>query len=217
MDCGFSEREHSCVPTERVILNTFSLFLSKIFSDLFMNNIWFLRTDKDGWSKCIDVTKHNQYIYSAHGSCGVKNVVAKYKSKIFPKLAIDRIELLNLVRLIKEKLKSSGDLDVSEPGKTKCDLFISYWVTEMKEGDIVFVRNKKQEVFICKITGYVLENFFNATGSFQRPVEIIQEVKEADLHEDIWKRTKGRSTVVRNANSNIKSLVLKHLIDNALD
>lgn len=188
-----------------------------------MNNIWFLRTDKDGWSNCIDVTKYNQFIYSAHGVCRgrdceeAENLIIDNKPLIFPELKIGRRQLIKLVYSIKEVLIRYGTFEGNEPGKTKCDLFISYWVTEMKEGDIVFVRNKKQEVFICKITGYVLENFFNATGSFQRPVEIIQEVKEADLHEDIWKRTKGRSTVVRNANSNIKSLVLKHLSDNALD
>ena len=51
----------------------------------------------------------------------------------------------------------------------------------MDTNDIVFVRNKNQEVFICQVSGYVSERFFDENGFFQRPVNILKKVSEHDL------------------------------------
>jgi hypothetical protein len=176
-----------------------------------MNNIWFLRTDKDNGSKNSDFSEENTFIYSDHGTCAEDEVIRKNKHKIFPILDISNHELRKLVRSIKLELVASGKIDLSEPGKSRCDVAICYWIAVMDIGDIVFVRNKQNDVFICKITGYISEAFFDRTGAFQRSVEILQQVSSHSLHERIWNRTKSRKTIERNANTEIKELVLQYL------
>ena len=113
-----------------------------------MKNIWFLRTDKDKNGLEFDLSENYQFIYSDHGACRGNYDVEKYKKNIFPKLLVKGKELRKSIYEIKEQLIANGKINPNAEGKTQCDLFISYWVTEMMVGDIVFVRNKKQEVFL---------------------------------------------------------------------
>jgi hypothetical protein len=176
-----------------------------------MNNIWFLRTDRDNGSKSKDFSYDRPLIYSDHGTCSKNEIVSKHKHKIFPTLDISGHELRKLVRSIKSELVEMDKINLSEPGKARCDVSICYWIAVMDIGDIVFVRNKQNTVFICEITGYISEAFFDETGGFQRPVEILQQVSSHSLHERIWNRTKSRKTIERNANVEIKELVLQYL------
>lgn len=176
-----------------------------------MKNIWFIRTDKDGHDN-FDVTAESPFIYSLHGICGEANShITKHKDKVFPKLVLGNEELLILVRTIKKQLIDDGIIDPSEGGKARCDLAIRYWIAIMEEGDIVFVRNKQQEVLVCKVTGYVSESFFDKNGSFQRPVEILGSLTKEPIYEEIWKRTKRRNTIERNANGVVRALVFDFL------
>lgn len=198
-----------------------------------MNNIWFLRTDKDGEfvDEEFDISDTNKFIYSAHGICGYggKEIIQRNKIKIFPKLLIDDKELRRTVRDVKKELIEAGVIDVTKPGKEQCDLFIWYWIAVMNAGDIAFVRNKKQEIFICRIIGYVSEEFFDAGSTldhpiFQRPVEILKKVSPDSSQEieelkekEIWHRTLGHKTLEKNnkeeVNTSVVNLFKKWHID----
>ncbi|MCX7097944.1 MAG: hypothetical protein NTV43_08590 [Methylococcales bacterium] len=181
-------------------------------------NIWFLRTDKDGWNENFDISESNEFIYSAHGSCGnQKNrKIQDQKSNIFPKLLISGEILRKLVRLIKQELIEEGCFSGNEVGKKQCDSIICYWIAVMNIGDIVFVRNKKQDIYICKIAGYISEDFFDKTGAFQRPVEIVKKVSSNASQEKveldkIWQRTLGRRAIERNTREDVKVFVYNYL------
>lgn len=186
-----------------------------------MNNVWFLRTDRDSWDDNYDISENNKFVYSAHGSCGNQgnHEIQKHKLNIFPELSISGQKLRELIRSIKQGLIDEGYFAADETGKEQCDLFICYWVAVMNIGDIVFVRNKKQEIFICKIIGYVSEEFFDKTGSFQRPVEILKKVsvdssQEKEELNKIWHRTLGRRTLERNNREEVNTFVYNYLKDN---
>jgi len=181
-------------------------------------NIWFLRTDKDGYKEDFDISESNKFIYSAHGSCGHQSnsTIQDHKSNIFPKLLISGEELRKSIRSIKQKLIEEGYFSGNETGKKRCDLFISYWVAIMNVGDIVFVRNKKQKIYICMITGYVSEELFDKEGIFQRPVEILNIVSSNSSEQKtelgkILHRTLGRKTLDRNKQEEVKIFVDKYL------
>lgn len=169
-------------------------------------NIWFLRTDKDEWD-AFDVTAQNPFIYSMHGVCGDKSYATEHKDKIFPTLDLAKHELYRLVASIKKRLVKAGKLDPNGDGKKRCDLVLWYWLGIMKEGDFVFVRNKKDQVLICKVTGYISESFFDKHGFFQRPVEILGQLKNDPKYQRLWNRTYARKTLERNANSEVRELV----------
>ena len=175
-----------------------------------MKNIWFIRTDKDGCDQ-LDVTVKNPNIYSIHGICGDENYIKKHKNKIFPKLVLNKEELSTLVKSIKNQLITDGLINKNDEGKKRCDYAILCWLDIMKEGDVVFVRNKKQEVLVCKIIGYVSEKFFDTHCFFQRPVEVLASLTKEPVYEKLWKRTLGRKTIERNANNEIKALVFDFL------
>lgn len=185
-----------------------------------MTNIWFLRMDKYNLGTQYDMSESNPFIYSVHGICGVENIekkiIKKNKNKVFPKLLIDGRELRDLVRLIKQNLINDGSVDGEDIGKQRCDLAVWYWVAVMEYGDIVFVRNEQDKVFICRITGYVSEEFFNSHGCFRRPVNVLHEVTEENISEIIWNRTCGRKTIERNANEEVKIMVREYLKNNNL-
>ena len=179
-----------------------------------MKNIWFLRTDKDGRSIDSDISESNLFIYSDHGSCGnqKKLIIQEYKKNIFPKLLVSTQELRSFIIGVKNKLVADGNISEDDVGKKNCDLFISHWINKMQEGDIVFVRNKKQEVFICKITGYITEKYFDLTGAFQRPVEVLKIISSDNQDEQkkleiVWHRTLGRKTLERNNDPDVKEIV----------
>lgn len=180
-----------------------------------MNNIWFIRTDKDYWTDCEDFSIQNPYIFSGHGSCGRKHIeIDKLKGEVFPEPDNFNIkDLRQKICDIKQILIDRGDFDIKSTGKKKCDLFIAYWIAVMSIGDIVFIRNKKQEVYITKIKGYISESFFEHSGSFQRPVEVLGKVNSETSDERLWKRTIGRQTLVRNANNIIRELVESYLVE----
>ena len=170
--------------------------------------------DKDGWSE-LDLNQDYKFIHSAHGSCGGVDVAKRYKHMLFPELTLKGKELAKFIRTIKQKLIVNGLFDLEQSGKRRCDIALRYWLSEMKLGDLVFVRNKQGKVILCKITGYISEEFFDKRGCFQRPVEILSEIDESMVHSEIWNRTQGRKTIERNAKkhitdwvtSNYKSLV----------
>lgn len=178
-----------------------------------MKNIWFLRTDKDKNGLEFDLSENYQFIYSDHGTCRKNYDVEKYKKNIFPKLLVKGKELRKIICEIKKRLIENRKINHDDEGKTQCDLFISYWVTEMMVGDIVFVRNKKQEVFLCEITGYIEEKFFDSRGSFQRPVKILEKISSNTQElKSMFHRTSGRRTLERNANSGVAKTVSDYLI-----
>lgn len=175
-----------------------------------MKNIWFIRTDNDGHDH-LDVTTDGKFIYSMHGVCGDMDYFTEHKDKVFPKLKLNYEELKKLVHLIKDQLITDGKLNPEEFGKQRCDLAIGYWLAIMEEGDVAFVRNKQQEVIVCKIVGYVSEVFFEKNGFFQRPVEVLGRLKKEVKYEQIWARTKSRKTIERNKDIEDRALVSKFL------
>lgn len=186
-------------------------------------NIWFLRTDKDSDfvnPDISDISKEYPFIYSNHGICrGLQNKskIKKFKKNIFPTLCVNRKELKEFIHEVKEDMVNNGDIDKGD--KEKCDLFLSYWIVEMNIGDIVFVRNKEQKIFICKITGYISEKFFDEYCCIQRPVEILEEIFEDNKAlKTIMHRTKGRKTLERNDNDNsdVEKIVSDYLKSNHL-
>jgi hypothetical protein len=179
-----------------------------------MKNIWFIRTDKDDWSADFDISEKNESIYSAHGSCKRNHIIDKHKKKILPSLSLSAIQLAELIREIKKELIAEELLEDTE--KKRCDVFITYWISTMSIGDIVFVRNKKQELYICKISGYISNYFFDEIGSFKRPVNILQKISQDSISDEILRRTTGRKTIERNANKNIRSLVVEFIKENDL-
>ena len=203
-----------------------------------INNIWFLRTDSFEWNKTIDSkytdidtktwpeqlekkkrhlkNKIISYIYSAHGICADEPAVKQYKSNIFPELTKSPEELREDIRQIKQDLVKAGKLDLNEGGKKRCDVIICYWIADMGIGDIVFVRNQQNEVLICRITGYVLEDFFDKENAFAREVAILDRVTEQTVTANIWDRTKGRKALERNADEDIRTSVIKYMEDNDL-
>lgn len=184
-----------------------------------MSNIWFLRTDKDNYNESIDISIETPFIYSLHGICRdihQENVlIQEQKKNIFPELRIKGQELRKTVRFIKEDLIKNKVFADNGLGKKQCDLFIYYWVAVMQVGDIVFVRNKKQEVFICEITGYVLEEFFDNHGGFQRPVKILERISsnlalDKELSK-IWHRTLSRRTLEKNSQKYVSDIVFSYI------
>ncbi|NNG44551.1 hypothetical protein HJP15_16765 [Pseudoalteromonas sp. NEC-BIFX-2020_002] len=169
-------------------------------------NIWFLRMDKDGWDE-LDLNQNYKYIHSAHGSCGGLDVALRYKKRCFPELTMNGKELAKFIRSIKQKLIANGLFDLEQSGKRRCDIALRYWLSEMQVDDLVFVRNKQGKVMLCKITGYISEDFFDKRGCFQRPVEILNEIKESVVPSEIWGRTQGRKTIERNAKKHITTWV----------
>ena len=172
----------------------------------FRMNIWFIRMDKDGW-KDLDLNENSPYIYSAHGSCGDLEVATKYKHLIFPKLSLSGKDLAKLVLDIKLSLVDAGKIKLEDSGKRRCDLAIRYWLSVMQAGDLVFVRTKQGKVILCRVTGYISEDFFMQQGCFKRPVNILGEITECMLPISIWNRTFGRKTIERNAEKVISSWV----------
>lgn len=177
-----------------------------------MENIWFIRMDKD-WLEGVDINENAPFIHSVHGSCGQLEMAKKQKPFIFPSLSLDEKKLSTHIQSIKETLIKKGVIDDSLPGKQGCILAIRYWLSIMKEGDIVLVKNKLNTIYLCRVTGYVSEDFFDTHGCFQRPVKILQKVQKTSIHKDIWKRTQGRKTIERNKQKHITQLIKKHLND----
>lgn len=154
--------------------------------------------DKDDF-KGLDLNSNHPYIHSTHGSCGDLQIAMEYKDKIFPSLSFTGKELSKLIRSVKQRLISNGTINEEDTGKRRCDVVIRYWLSVMAVGDLVFARNKEGKVFLCEISGYISEQFFEERACFQRPVRIIKEITEGMVPEKIWKRTLGRKTVDRNA------------------
>lgn len=173
-----------------------------------MGNIWFLRMDKnvlEDYQFC----KHNPFIHSLHGSCEPQGKNSQYGERVLPKPPVDRRELSELIESRKRELIERGGLRLGE--KPRCYLAIVYWLSEMKEGDFVLVKVAGETVFLCRITGYVSEEFFYEFGLFQRPVEILQQLSPSLVHEDLWRRTQGRKTIERNAKLHVKDQLRDHL------
>lgn len=166
--------------------------------------------DKDNWND-LNLTFETPFIHSMHGSCGDIALALEYKDDIFPKLSISEQSLSKKILSIKNTLIENGAFNETQLGKQRCDLAIIYWLSRMKIDDIVFARNKLGEVFLCKVTGYVSEDFFVSYGCFQRPVKILQKLSESMMNGDIWHRTQGRKTIERNAKPFIANLVKDHL------
>jgi len=184
-----------------------------------MNNIWFLRMDKDGRKEDFDMSESHQFIYSDHGSCGNQSdpKIQNYKKNIFPKMSVSEKELRNFINETKIRLIDSGYINQDDLGKKQCDLFISYWICTMEIGDIVFVRTKKQEVFICQISGYVSEEFFDKYGSFQRPVKLLKKINtDTNELDAVLHRTLGRRALERNDKYDVKRIVSNFLKTNNL-
>lgn len=78
----------------------------------------------------------------------------------------------------------------------------------MEAGDLVFVRNKQSKIYLCRVTGYISEEFFDKHGCFQRPVEILAEITEIMVPSEIWRRTQGRKTIERNAKNHISDWMI---------
>lgn len=172
-----------------------------------MKNIWFIRSDKNE-GNLWDFTMDTKFIYSMHGSCVSHNSAEKYYKMVFPKLAVSRNELMKLVRTIKNE---EGVI-----GKLHCDLSIAYWLAVMDVGDIVFVRGSAEDVYVCAITGYVLESIFQAHGVFARPITLFKKTSIDSISPKIWNRTLGRKTIERNNNKEIESLVYEYLTSNII-
>ncbi|KOP37710.1 hypothetical protein DBB36_13615 [Flavobacterium sp. WLB] len=179
-----------------------------------MGNIWFLRTDKMTHIK--DISTDNPFIYSQHGVCAEKEInklqsVIEFKKQIFPKALISGRQIRNIVYEIKNELIKDRYITY-EP--KQCDYFIWCWISGMDIGDIVVVRNSKNEIFICEINDYVSEKFLDENGYFGRSVRIIKEwKKEAEATEikEIIHRILGRRTLERNANNVVKKVIEKHI------
>ncbi|WMO14387.1 hypothetical protein [Pseudoalteromonas piscicida] len=177
-------------------------------------NIFFLRMDKDV-IKDKDLSYKSPYIHSLHGSCGAlesnNELKEEVKSIIFPELKLPERELLKHIYRIKQELIEKGDLDESEPGKKRCDLAIKYWLHTMRIGDAVFVRNKANQLYLCKIINNNLdEDFFDENFCFKREVEIIALLEETSTPTEILSRTFGRKTIERNACEKVGSVFLQH-------
>ena len=179
--------------------------------------LWFLRTDKDNFDKKLDISESNEFIYSAHGSCGHQDIeeIKAIRSNIFPVLKINETELRKYIQNIKSSFVKNQIIDLDEMGKKRCDLIITYWIVTMQPGDIVIVRNKDNNVYICEITGYINEDFYNTYGSFQRPVRIIDKITPAVFHQhplhEIQHRTCGRNTLQRNRQSTAHDKVISYI------
>jgi len=165
--------------------------------------------DKDGWND-LDLSEHYKYIHSAHGSCGDLDMAMEHKDLILPRLTLSVKDLAKLIRSTKEKLIVSGRIDEKQSGKRRCDVAIRYWLSVMDTCDLVFVRNKKGKVVLCRVTGYISEKFFEERGCFQRPVEILQEITESMVPAEIWQRTQGRKTIERNAKKHVSDWVVSN-------
>ncbi|SHO57955.1 hypothetical protein [Vibrio quintilis] len=172
-------------------------------------NIWFLRMDKDGWRE-IDLSESYSYIHSAHGSCGDLDTALAHKDEIFPELRLNGKQLAKKIREIKENLAKEEKINLEQSGKRRCDLAIRYWLQVMKSGDLVFVRTKQGTVILCRVTGYISEEFFTKRGCFQRPVQILGEVAECMVPARLWRRTLGRKTIERNARKPISDWVAEN-------
>jgi len=186
-----------------------------------MKNIWFIRTDKDSRRKndnFKDFSENNRKIFTEHGVCPkdvpveLQKKIDDFKESLFPQPKnLNTMKIRRKVIEIKNDLVDSGCLELNEQGKKSCDRIIAYWIAEMAIGDIVFVRNVNQEVFVCKIEGYILEENLKEYDYFSRPVEILQRVEYGSVPEKLWKRTMGRSSLVRNADWKVKEHVLEYL------
>jgi len=180
-------------------------------------NIWFLRMDKYTLEEdCFSGS--DTFIHSAHGSCGNVDIAKKHKGLFFPKLTKTGKELAKLIREIKEKLIEDDHISLEQSGKRRCDIAIRYWLSVMQIGDLVFIRNKQDKVVFARVTGYICEDFFDSYGCFKRPVEIISQINEQMIPAEIWRRTKGRKTIERNAKKHITDWITNNyesLVNNA--
>lgn len=176
--------------------------------------IWFLRTDKDDFSGMVDISNNAPYIYSAHGICALESPNHKpAKQGIFPKLQLSEKEVRDLVHREKLIQVESGSFNSSDRGKTYCDVVICYWIAVMRCNDIVFVRNKQNDLYVCRISGYLSEDIFDKFGLFARPVEIIATIHPDNTNaiskfDGFWHRTLGRRTIERNRNPMTSKLAL---------
>ena len=151
------------------------------------------------------------FIYSNHGICGDKALTLQYKNKLFPELQLTKPELKTAISDIKKVLVKDSRLNEKAFGKERCYIAILYWLSTMTVGDIVFVRTHLNEVFLCRVTDYISESFFDRYGRFQRPVQVLQKLSKTMISEGLWQRTAGRKTIERNAKKAINELVRKHL------
>jgi hypothetical protein len=163
-----------------------------------MNNIFFLRMDKDAFKEH-DLSRQYPYIHSIHGICGKRDLIKQQKDRIFPRLELSERDLLEHIYKLKQNLINAGELDEKAPGKQRCDLAIKYWLKTMQVGDAVFVRNQTNQLYLCKIAGYVEEEFFDKHGCFQRKVADIELLDESFIPTEILSRTYGRKTIEKNA------------------
>lgn len=179
-----------------------------------MENIWFLRTDK--MTHIEDISLKNPFIYSQHGVCAKKEInnlpsVINFKNQIFPKVSISGHKIYDVITEIKEELIQKGIIEY-EP--KQCNYTIWCWVSVMDIGDIVFVRNGFDSIYVCEISGYVSKEFLDKNGYFGRPVRILKEWKNGVGTEEIKEilhRTVGRKTLEKNAKSIVTKLISEHI------
>ena len=174
-----------------------------------MDNIWFLRMDKDDLEG-YDLCPSSPYIHSVHGICGDRELTLKQKEIIFPKLKLSNRELIEHIYDLKQQLVNDGQLDEKAPGKQRCDLAIRYWLKTMQVGDAVFVRNKVNQLFLCKIASYVREEFFDKHGCFQRKVSDLKLLDESHTPKEILDRTYGRKTIEKNVCASVEAAFDAH-------
>lgn len=173
-----------------------------------MRNIWFVRMDKQDHNS--EFFEGGQsFIFSDHGTCLPKGAESNerligIRDKIFPNLMMSHRGVTELVQSIKAEYYVNTE-------KQRCALAVIYWISIMKESDVVVLRAKHDKVYLCEITDYIDEDVFNEEKRFARPVKVIKQLDSYTTSELIWNRTLGRKTVERNANSNIRRLTFEFL------
>ncbi|KQH86673.1 hypothetical protein [Vibrio furnissii] len=175
-----------------------------------MKNIFFLRMDKDIVASDPTFSPQYPYIHSVHGTCGNRELIKQQASIIFPRLELSERELLDRIYKLKQELIANDDLDEKAPGKQRCDLAIKYWLKTMQVGDVVFVRNQANQLYLCQVASYVQKGFFDEHGCFQRKVENVQLIDESSVPSEIINRTYGRKTIEKNACEAVKTVFVKH-------
>lgn len=166
-----------------------------------MKNIWFVRMDLNThpW----DFNEENPYICSNHGTCASDEVFEYYKPMIFPNTVMSISDIRNCVKKIK--------LEEGIENKDGCDLAISYWILIMNKGDIVFIRNRINEVYLGIINSYLSEFNYQTHKRFSRHVNIIKRVDETLISKDVYKRTSSRKAIERNDDKIISEKVLSYV------
>ncbi|GHZ29127.1 TPA: hypothetical protein ACGF6R_003532 [Vibrio cholerae] len=175
-----------------------------------MENIFFLRMDKDVVATDPIFSPQYPYIHTIHGTCDNRELIKQQTKVIFPKLDLSERELLDCIYRIKQELINSHQMDENAPRKQRCDLAIKYWLKTMKIGDAVFVRSQDNQLYLCQVASYVQEKFFDEYGCFQRKVENVQLLDESSVPAEILNRTYGRKTIERNACEVVNVLFYKH-------